>query len=97
MRCHYFTYPYHLGSKDKVYEMAILEYICTMNNTALNIIKRTVQSILPDSKILLFGSQAKGNSTVSSDYDLLIVTPRQMAENEKKVGEINSIKNSFIT
>jgi predicted nucleotidyltransferase len=37
-------------------------------------IKSTVSSILPGSRVLLFGSRARGQADKDSDYDLLIVT-----------------------
>ncbi len=37
-------------------------------------IKAAVKSVLPGSKILLFGSHARGDFNEASDYDLLIVT-----------------------
>jgi predicted nucleotidyltransferase len=37
-------------------------------------IKSTVNSFLPNSKVLLFGSRATGHADKESDYDLLIVT-----------------------
>jgi predicted nucleotidyltransferase len=37
-------------------------------------IKSIVNSYLPNAQVLLFGSQARGESTVDSDYDLLVVT-----------------------
>jgi predicted nucleotidyltransferase len=40
----------------------------------LQSIKSTVGSFLPDAKVLLFGSWARGQATKDSDYDLLIVT-----------------------
>ncbi|HEY4149505.1 MAG TPA: nucleotidyltransferase domain-containing protein [Chitinophagaceae bacterium] len=39
-----------------------------------HIIKSTVSSFLPESKVLLFGSRARGHADKESDYDLLIVT-----------------------
>jgi predicted nucleotidyltransferase len=40
----------------------------------LHTIKSTVKSFLPESKVLLFGSRARGEGDRESDYDLLIVT-----------------------
>ena len=42
-----------------------------------NTIKMVVQSFLPQSKIILFGSRAKGNYHIDSDYDLLIITENE--------------------
>ena len=53
-------------------------------------IKSTVKSFLPESKVLLFGSRARGESDQQSDYDLLIVTsntfePRVKMDWENKI------------
>jgi predicted nucleotidyltransferase len=46
-------------------------------------IKETVQSCLPGSRVLLFGSRARGQQDIHSDYDLLIVTPSTFTSQEK--------------
>lgn len=48
-----------------------------------NTIKKTVQSFLPGSRILLFGSRARGEQDRHSDYDLLVVTPTTLTPQEK--------------
>lgn len=53
-------------------------------------IKSTVGIFLPDAKVLLFGSRARGHETKDSDYDLLIVTrdtfaPRIKMDWESKI------------
>ena len=40
----------------------------------LSEIKRTVQEILPDAEIILFGSRASGNIREESDWDILVLT-----------------------
>jgi predicted nucleotidyltransferase len=42
-----------------------------------------VQSCLPGSRILLFGSRARGDQDRLSDYDLLIITPTTFTPQEK--------------
>ena len=37
-------------------------------------IRQTVQANLPDCRIVLFGSRARGDNDYYSDYDLLIIT-----------------------
>ena len=55
-----------------------------MNNSATyDAIRQTVRSILPDSRILLFGSHARGTQNKESDYDLLIITPELLTKKEK--------------
>lgn len=46
-------------------------------------IRETVQSCLPGSRVLLFGSRARGEQDIRSDYDLLIVTPSTFTAQEK--------------
>ncbi len=40
----------------------------------LSIIKEVVNEIIPDSRIILFGSRARRDNSHDSDYDFLIVT-----------------------
>jgi len=51
--------------------------------TIYKTIKETVQSYLPGSRVLLFGSRARGEQDIHSDYDLLIVTPTTLTPLEK--------------
>lgn len=44
------------------------------NNEAISIIKDSTFRLLPDSRILLFGSRARQDFEVESDYDFLIIT-----------------------
>ena len=46
----------------------------TDSSTILSSIKSEVLSIIPDSKVLLFGSRAYGIATEESDWDILILT-----------------------
>ncbi|MEO0277864.1 MAG: nucleotidyltransferase domain-containing protein [candidate division WOR-3 bacterium] len=53
-----------------------------------DIIKQTVNSILERegvkvTKIILFGSRARGDQTRKSDWDLLIVVDRNLSRSEK--------------
>src|SRR5437762_2773864 len=48
-----------------------------------DIIKKTILSYLPDSRILLFGSHARGSNDRHSDYDLLVITPNMLTQREK--------------
>ena len=51
--------------------------------TVYNTIRQTVQSCLPGSRIMLFGSRARGDQDHLSDYDLLIITPQTFTPEEK--------------
>ena len=46
-------------------------------------IKSMVNSFLPNAQVLLFGSRARGESTIDSDYDLLIITRETYAPRVK--------------
>lgn len=44
------------------------------NSDTLSIIKKIANRIIPDSKILLFGSRARRDNSIDSDYDFLVIT-----------------------
>ncbi len=48
-------------------------------------VKATAQSILPDAEVILYGSQARGDAHLSSDWDFLVLTdePVTVAIEEK--------------
>jgi len=46
-------------------------------------IHNTVLSLLPDARILLFGSRAKGTADKHSDYDLMVITPNELTKTER--------------
>ena len=72
-------------------------YICFSMNAqqTYQAIKSTVTSFLPDSRVLLFGSQAKGLADKDSDYDLLIVTSDTFAPRIKMDWE-NKIRKALV-
>lgn len=45
-----------------------------------------MDSILPNTRILLFGSQAKGTANKHSDYDVVVLTKRKLST--KKMREV---------
>lgn len=61
----------------------------------LGAIKSTVNSFLPGSQVLLFGSRARGQGNDQSDYDLLIVTADTFAPREKMNWE-NKIRKALV-
>ena len=61
----------------------------------LDSIKSTVSLFLPDSKVLLFGSRARGEASDESDYDLLIVTPDTLPPRVKMNWE-NKIRKALV-
>jgi predicted nucleotidyltransferase len=52
----------------------------------LQLIKSSVNEVIPDAKIILFGSRARGDSHKESDWDFLILTNHLISkETEKKL------------
>jgi hypothetical protein len=54
------------------------------NKEILNIIKQQISLILPNSKILLFGSRARNENTSESDYDILVITDKTISPDVKR-------------
>lgn len=48
-------------------------------------IRSEVQKILPDAKVLLFGSRANGDASEESDWDILILTSNKPDHEIKKI------------
>lgn len=44
------------------------------NSNTLSIIREIANRILPDSRVLLFGSRARKDNSNDSDYDFLVIT-----------------------
>jgi len=53
------------------------------NNEIIDIIKRTAFEFLPDAEVLLFGSHARKNASLESDYDILLITNIELLPKEK--------------
>ena len=51
---------------------------------AKQIIKREAQKLVPKGEIVLFGSRARGNEDLSSDYDFMIITEATYTHEEKQ-------------
>ena len=54
------------------------------NSNALSIVREIVNKIIPNSKILLFGSRARRDNSSDSDYDFLIIT-KETIDIQKKM------------
>ena len=54
------------------------------NQEILSTIKSTVHSLLPDARVLLFGSRAKGDNNKNSDFDVLVITKNNFQLQEKR-------------
>ncbi|MDD2891289.1 MAG: nucleotidyltransferase domain-containing protein [bacterium] len=47
-------------------------------------IKELIKLILPDCRIILFGSRGRGNFNNESDYDILIIVRQELSIKEKR-------------
>lgn len=47
-------------------------------------IKELVQRVLPGSRVILFGSRSRGDFDKYSDYDILVVSDRNLNTREKR-------------
>jgi len=54
------------------------------SNAILSSIKSQILSVVPDAKVLLFGSRAYGKPTKDSDWDILILTSQPVNSAVKK-------------
>lgn len=55
------------------------------NKTVLKTIKSTVKSFLPEARVLIFGSRARGDFNQDSDYDVLIITKENIPLKKKHI------------
>ena len=49
----------------------------------IELIKKTAHEYLPDAEVLLFGSHARKNASLESDYDILLITNSDLSPKEK--------------
>jgi len=49
----------------------------------IEIIKKTAHEYLPDAEVFLFGSHARKNASLESDYDILLITNSDLSPKEK--------------
>jgi predicted nucleotidyltransferase len=54
-----------------------------MKDSNIPIIKEVIQQFLPGSRMLLFGSRAKGTNREDSDYDILVLIKEDLCPREK--------------
>jgi uncharacterized protein len=62
----------------------------------IELIKKTAHDYLPDSEVLLFGSHARRNASLESDYDILLITNTELSPKEKLPIRTN-IRKSLLT
>ena len=56
-----------------------------MNRSELTYqVKKSIKSIDPDARIILFGSRARGDDSLNSDWDFLILTSRKIDDYTKR-------------
>ena len=53
------------------------------NIEILEIIKTTVKEHIADAEVMLFGSRARKDSTIDSDFDILIITNQDLSVKAK--------------
>jgi uncharacterized protein len=59
----------------------IMVYLCiymTKRENILRLVKSRIKEVDPDSRILLFGSRARGESRKDSDWDFLILSNKKV-------------------
>lgn len=66
-----------------------------MNIVVANKIKSVVHSFIPEAKVLLFGSYARGEEKKGSDYDLLVITNKTLPQMER-VNWISKIHKALV-
>jgi predicted nucleotidyltransferase len=53
------------------------------NKEIIEIIKQIFHSYLPDAEVLLFGSRARKNASIESDYDILLIINVELQPKDK--------------
>ncbi len=54
------------------------------NSNSLSIIREIACKIIPDCRILLFGSRARKDNAIDSDYDFLVITKETIDIRKKR-------------
>jgi predicted nucleotidyltransferase len=63
----------------------VIDKLTDNEKKALSEIKSRVSSLFPICKFILFGSKARGDASIDSDVDLLIITERELLLAEKHI------------
>lgn len=58
-----------------------------VNNSkdTLGIIRKSANDLIPDCKVLLFGSRSRKDNTSDSDYDFLVITKNTVDIHQKRI------------
>ena len=70
---------------DNLFHKYIVTIICDMKQTReyiLSEIKKTLQTVAPNAKAMLFGSRARNDAREDSDWDILILIEKDKIRNE---------------
>ncbi len=65
------------------------------NNQIIEKIKIIAHQFLPDAQVLLFGSRARNDAKIDSDYDILLIINKTLSPKEK-IPIISKIKKSLV-
>jgi predicted nucleotidyltransferase len=55
------------------------------NSESLSIIRETANKILPGCRVVLFGSRARKDNSMDSDYDFLVITKETIDIRKKRI------------
>lgn len=63
--------------------------LTNVERKAVREFKEKIVAEFPDAKLILYGSKARGDHSIDSDIDLLLVGPyKKNAENRSKIGDL---------
>ncbi len=60
------------------------------NDPNIEKISECVRKVIPNARIILFGSRAKGTARKNSDYDILVIIEPKTIKNEMDIWKISS-------
>jgi len=54
------------------------------NDKSLSVIKNQIELLMPGSRVILFGSRARGDGDNRSDYDIMVINKKPLEIKEKR-------------